>query len=144
MQSYPHHYVVAAVGTPSNVVALNSDGLPTIDSAPPREFDGPGDRWSPEQLLCAAVADCFILTFRAIARASKFEWSNLECSVEGTLERASGGAKFTRFKTHATLHVAAGTDVAQAKQLLEKAEHNCLVSNSLSGERLLSVEVIER
>ena len=50
--------------------------------------------------------------------------------------------RFTRFDTHAKLHVAAGTDVERAKKLLEKAELTCLVANSLSSERHLSVEVI--
>jgi len=30
-------------------------------------------------VLCASIADCFVLTFRAIARASKPEWSELAC-----------------------------------------------------------------
>ena len=34
------------------------------------EFGGPGDLWSPETMLAGAVAGCFILTFRAAARAS--------------------------------------------------------------------------
>ena len=46
-------------------VALSGDGLPAIATAPPAEFGGPGDRWSPETLLAAAVADCFVLGFRS-------------------------------------------------------------------------------
>jgi organic hydroperoxide reductase OsmC/OhrA len=38
--------------------------------------------------------------------------------------------------------VPAGADVERAKKLLEKAELACLVSNSLSSERHLTVEVI--
>ena len=98
--------------------------------------------WSPETLLCAAVADCFILTFRAVARASKFEWTGLSCAVEGKLERADGPTRFTGFVTRATLHVPAGTDEAKAKLLLEKAEHSCLITNSLNGTRELVTEVI--
>ena len=40
-------------------------------------------------LLIAAVADCFILTFRAVARASRFEWISLGCTVDGVLDRAA-------------------------------------------------------
>jgi hypothetical protein len=35
----------------------------------------------------ASVIDCFALTFRAIARASKFKWTRLDCRAEGTLDR---------------------------------------------------------
>ena len=94
-------------------------------------------------MLCAALADCFVLTFRAISRASKFEWINLDCEVEGTLERSDGASRFTRYVTRASLRVPAGTDAAKARQLLEKAEHACLVSNSVNGARELQTEVIE-
>jgi uncharacterized OsmC-like protein len=30
-------------------------------------FDGPGDAWSPENLLLAAVQSCFLFTFQAVA-----------------------------------------------------------------------------
>jgi organic hydroperoxide reductase OsmC/OhrA len=119
-----------------------SPGLPSLETAPPPEFDGPGGVWSPETLLCAAVADCFILTFRAVSRAAAFPWSKLECRVEGTLERVSGGSQFTRFATHATLTVPAGADAAKARSLLERAEHGCLIANSLRGERTLEALVI--
>ena len=76
MKPYPHHYLVEASAAASGSVDLRARGLPVIASAPPIEFGGPGDAWSPESLLVAATADCFVLTFRAVARASKLEWSS--------------------------------------------------------------------
>jgi organic hydroperoxide reductase OsmC/OhrA len=142
MHPYPHLYKISASAQPEGNVTLSSEDLPDIASAPPPQFDGPGGVWSPETLLCAAVADCFILTFRAVARASKFQWTGLSCSVEGTLARTDGPARFTGFVNHATLHVPAGTDIARAKLLLEKAESGCLITNSLTGTRELVAEVI--
>ena len=142
MHPFPHRYLVNATVRPVGDVPLSAEGVRIIESAPPKEFDGPGNQWSPEGLLTAAVADCFVLSFRAIASASKFPWVNLESRTEGTLDRIDGKMRFTRFDTHAKLHVAAGTDVERAKKLLEKAELTCLVANSLSSERHLSVEVI--
>jgi len=143
MHPFPHHYLVSAVVRPDGDVPLAAEGVRVIESAPPREFDGPGNQWSPEQLLTAAVADCFVLNFRAIAGASKFRWLNLEASTRGTLDRAGGTMRFTRFDTHAKLHVPTGTDLERAKRLLEKAESSCLIANSLTGERHLSVETVE-
>jgi organic hydroperoxide reductase OsmC/OhrA len=133
--------VATASGAVIGSVAVASPQLPTLDTAPPPEFDGPGGVWSPETLLAAAVADCLILTFRAVARASKFEWLELSCRTEAVLERVAGGSKFTRFTSYATIRLPAGGDAAKAKLLLEKSEHGCLVANSLSGERVLHVEV---
>jgi peroxiredoxin-like protein len=143
MHPFPHHYVVHARVRPDGDVPLSADGVRVIESAPPKEFDGPGNQWSPEQLLTAAVADCFVLSFRAIATASKFRWLSLESSTRGTLDKAGGVMRFTRFDTQAKLHVPTGSDLERAKRLLEKAEASCLVANSLSSERHLSIETVE-
>lgn len=141
MQELPHHYRVSAVAGPEGDVSLSADRLDSIPSASPIEFGGPGNRWSPESLLVAAVADCFILTFRAVARASKFSWASLECSAEGTLEQSDGTTRFTTFVINAELAVPQGTREEKAYRLLEKAEANCLVTSSLSGTTHLNAVV---
>jgi organic hydroperoxide reductase OsmC/OhrA len=142
MHPYPHLYTVQATAEPTGDVPLTAAGLPAIATAPPAEFDGPGDRWSPETLLCGAVADCFLLSFRAVARASKLDWNSLDCSVDGKLERVDGRTFFTEIVVRATLRVPAGTDQDRATKLLEKAEHVCLVSNSLVAQRRLDSTVL--
>ena len=120
---------------------MTSAQLPSLETAPPPEFDGPAGVWSPETLLCASVADCFILTFRAVSRAARFEWSRLECRVEGVLERVGRTSQFTRYTTFAKLTVPEGADSAKARELLERAEQGCLIANSLRGSRALEVEI---
>ncbi len=136
MQNLPHHYAVTAATSTDGYVDLTSMGLERIESAPPAEFGGPGDRWSPETLLVAAVADCFILTFKAIARASKFDWISLSCEVDGVLDRVDNATKFTGFALRVVLDAPHGTDELKARSLLEKAEHVCLITKSLNGSRL--------
>jgi organic hydroperoxide reductase OsmC/OhrA len=142
MHPYPHQYTVSAAGGPIGGVSVNATGLPQLDTAPPVEFDGPGGTWSPETLLCASVADCFILTFRALAKAAKLEWTDLECRVDGRLERAENALRFTGFTTRARLTVLPGADAVAAKSLLEKAEDKCLIANSLLATRTLEAEVV--
>lgn len=143
MKPYPHTYSVNAQASPTGTVPVSSQGVADINTAPPPEFDGPGDVWSPEILLVAAVADCFILTFRAVSRAAKFNWEQLECQVDGVLERVSGVTQFSKFTTRATLSVAAGADHAKALELMERAEKLCLVANSLRGARQLLAQIAE-
>ena len=142
MKPYPHHYAASASARAIGSVVICAPALPPIETAPPPQFDGPGGSWSPEVLLCAALADCFILTFRAIARGSHFNWLALECGVEGVLERIGNATQFTRFATTARLTVPPGADEAKARRLLERAEHGCLIANSLRGERTLSLELV--
>jgi organic hydroperoxide reductase OsmC/OhrA len=142
MHPYPHLYTVQASASPTGDVPVASAGLPSLATAPPAEFDGPGDRWSPETLLVAAVADCFLLSFRGVARANKFAWDAHECSVEGKLDKVEGRTHFTHYVVRATLRVPAGTDENKARQLLARAEHVCLISNSLVGQRSLESTVV--
>ena len=142
MHPYPHLYTVESTAEATGDVSLAATGLPVIASAPPPEFDGPGGRWSPEHLLVAAVADCLVLSFRGVARANKFEWFSLECSVAGTLDKVEGKTRFTHMAARATLRVPAGTDEGKAKQLLARAEHVCLISNSLLAERSIESTIV--
>ena len=79
MHPYPHLYQAAATGSATGPVRVTGDAVPAIATAPPPQFDGPGGTWTPETLLCAAVADCFILTFRGVSRAGQLPWLRLEC-----------------------------------------------------------------
>ena len=142
MHAFPHVYTAAAGGRSEGAVDLTSPGLQEIATAPPPEFGGPGGVWSPETLLCASIADCFVLSFRAIARASRVEWTELACRVEGVLERVEGVTQFTRYTTFASLKIPSRLAVEKARALLEKAEHACLISNSLRGERILVADVV--
>jgi organic hydroperoxide reductase OsmC/OhrA len=141
MQAFPHHYSVSAAAAVEGEVELTAERLPVLRSASPAEFGGPGDRWSPETFLVGAVADCFVLTFRAVARASKMPWTSLQCDVTGTLDRIDGVTQFTHLDIHAHLAVPVGTGLDKARHLLEKAERGCLVSNSLKAKIHLEPEV---
>ena len=143
MQPLPHLYSVAAAGSAEGNLTLTAPGVPPLISAPPAEFDGPGDQWSPESLLTAALASCFILTFRAMARASRLPWTNLECHVDATLERVEGVTHFTHVVTRATLTVPEGTSTVLCERILNKAEEGCLVANSLRSKRELQMEIVK-
>ncbi len=144
MQPLPHHYAVTACASPNGDVHLGADGIPALLTATPPEFDGPDDRWSPETLLVAAVADCFALTFRGIARNSKLLWSSFECDATGTLDRVGDAVRFTDVHLHASLTVPPETSVELATRVLEKAEQRCLVSRSLNASVHLESRVTVR
>lgn len=131
MQDFPHHYVVKATADLEGDVAVEGRRLPGLKTAPPEEFGGPGDRWSPETLLVAAVADCFVLSFRAIARASKLDWISLDCEVSGVLDRVDRVTRFVEFSLRVSLTAPAHTTRERAERLLQKAEESCLITNSL-------------
>ncbi|MBT8067246.1 MAG: OsmC family protein [Gammaproteobacteria bacterium] len=142
MQDLPHFYKAAANADSDSAVIVSSEGVPSLETAGPVEFGGPGDVWSPEDLLVAAVADCFILTFRAMARASKLEWSSLSCNASGTLDKLDKVTQFTQFDLSAELTIPPGTDESKAERLLQRAEHHCLITNSLKAGSTLDTKII--
>ncbi len=141
MHSFPHNYQVSAQASSEGDVVLSANGLVDIASQPPAEFDGPGDRWSPESLLMAAIADCFTLSFRAIAAASKIPFNDLSVTVDGELSMVERKMLFTNVKIDADLKIPSDVDAGRAERLLNMAEQACLVTNSLSVECHLNATV---
>ena len=137
MQALPHQYSVKAVGKSDNSLVVSINNLDDLAVAPPAQFGGPGDQWSPEDLFMSSVSSCFILSFRAIARASKLEWTSIECHSEGILDRVEGKTQFTKVVTTAKLVIAEHEDVENAERLLHKADKSCLVANSLTCDMML-------
>jgi peroxiredoxin-like protein len=143
MKALPHRYDVHLAGGLSGYAQVSTEGIPELRSAPPADYDGPGDAWSPEHLLLASVETCFLFTLRAIARLSKIDVINLELDAEGTVDRRDGVTRFTEIVLRPKLTVAAGTDRARALRLIEKSEKDCLVSASLSTPIRLEPEIVE-
>ena len=141
MQEFPHHYHASAVAE-GDVVRVSSPELVNIETAAPVEFGGPGHRWSPETLFTAAIANCFVLTFKAVARASKLSWSAIQCDVETILDRAEGCTLFTQAIVKVRLTIDNSDQSERAEKILQKAETNCLISNSLKTEIRLEPEIV--
>jgi peroxiredoxin-like protein len=143
MKPLPHHYEVHLSGGPAGYALLSSPGIPGLSVAAPADYDGPGDAWSPEHLLLGAVQACFLLTLRAISRASQLEFITLDLSATGTVNRENGITRFTEIILRPRMKVPAGTDRERALRVLEKSEKQCLVSASLSTPIRLVPEITE-
>ena len=142
MTPLPHHYEVGLSGAPTGYATLTTDGVPAMPSAPPKDFDGPGDAWSPEHLLLASVTSCFMFTFRAVARGSKFDFASLELAASGTVDRKDGVTRFTEIVLKARLKLPQGADTERAHRLLEKGKTACLVTASLAVPIDLEVQIL--
>jgi peroxiredoxin-like protein len=143
MKPLPHRYVARIAGGPDGYATLSSPGVPDLRSAPPEDFGGPGDAWSPEQLLLAAVESCFLLTFRAVAQASHLQWVSMSIETEGVVDRVGGVTRFTEIVVRPRVRLPAGADSARVKRALEKAERACLVSSSLASPIRLQPEIAQ-
>lgn len=144
MKPLPHHYDVHLRGNAAGY-AMASNGLaPALRIAPPVEYDGPGDAWTPEHLLLAAVQSCFLFTLRAVARASRIELVHVDVAASGTVDRSDGGTRFTEIVLCPTVTLATSIDRERINRLFEKAEQACLVSASLSTPVRLRAAIVEK
>ena len=83
-------------------------------------------------------------TFLAIAELSKLEFVSFGAEATGKLEKAEGrGYLMTEVVIRPRLVIRRAQDTERAARILEKAERNCLISNSVTAAVRLepSVEV---
>lgn len=110
----------------------SSADLPVLEVAAPPEFKGQAHTWTPEHLFVASLNSCYMATFVAIAELSKFEIVSFTCAAEGRLERQEGKPyRITEVTLRPRLVVSETTDLNRAQRLLEKAEKNCFIANSI-------------
>jgi peroxiredoxin-like protein len=142
MTPLPHHYEVALHADGDSAPGLlSAEGAPPLHVSAPRQYDGPGDQWTPEHLLLAAVEACFLMTFRAYARASHLPFAHLAITASGTVARDNGATRFTAIALRPVLTLAVEADRERAGHLLEKAEKACLVSASLATPIALDAQI---
>src|ERR1700722_17783693 len=76
--SEDHSYRETAWWTSGRTGLAKSDSAPNaIHFTAPTEFGGLEGRWTPEELLLAAVAGCYTTTLRAIAGTAQFDFTDL-------------------------------------------------------------------
>ncbi|MGE5205609.1 MAG: OsmC family protein [Chlamydiota bacterium] len=137
-----HLYHASAIWTMRRRGIASAEDVPrTINFSAPPEFQGEPGLWTPEHLLVASVATCFLTTFRAVAEISKLQVVRLEVEAEGVLEKQEGGFRITRVMVRPRLTIADAADQERAQRLLEKAERACLISRSLSSEVTMQATV---
>ena len=143
METRLSYHTNAQFHQPDHKVVELEHGAPRIIhfSAPP-EFGGEPGMWTPEHFLLAAVASCFIETFRAVAKASRLDFPGIEVAVDGVVERESAGFRFSTITVRPVAIVHLDMEYELALRLLEKAERICLVSRSLSSQIILEPKVL--
>jgi peroxiredoxin-like protein len=108
-------------------------GKPDVEVATPPEFKGHDGIWSPEDLFVASANICLMTTFLAVAERAGLAFSSYESAAEGRLELVEGKFQFTAITLTPTITLKSSADAAKAKELIEKAEANCLISNSMKA-----------
>ena len=131
-KSYTYH--TAVKWTEQRKGVISCAGKPDIQVATPPEFKGHEGIWSPEDLFVASANICLLTTFLAVAERAGLAFTSYESVAEGRLELVDGKFQFTAITLKPVITLTTSTDATKAKELIEKAEANCLISNSMKAK----------
>ena len=136
MQARPkeYRYKVGVIWESERKGFLNADGKPAIRVATPPEFKGHDGMWTPEDLFVAAQATCFMMTFLGTAAHRGLKFEAFDAEAEGTLARPEGQFYFTEIVIKARVALPADGDRALAREVIEFAEKDCLVTHSIVSQ----------
>ena len=130
-KAYIYHTLVKWTEQRKGVISCS--GKPDVQVATPPEFKGHEGIWSPEDLFVASANVCLMTTFLAVAERAGLAFTSYESVAEGRLEMVDGRFQFTAITLKPTITLSLKADAAKAKELIEKAEVNCLISNSMKA-----------
>ena len=136
MESKPKDYLyhTAVKWTEQRKGVISCAGKPDIQVATPPEFKGHDGIWSPEDLFVASANICLMTTFLSVAERAGLAFISYESAAVGKLELVDGKFQFTAITLKPVITLPAGGDASKAKELVEKAEANCLIWNSMKAK----------
>lgn len=122
-----------AYGRDHRILAVGKNHA--IDGSSDRTFHGDAERWNPEEMVIAALAQCHMLSYLHVASANGLVVVDYTDDATGTLETVGDGGRLTEatlrpIVTLAAHHTAADADRAGA--LHERASELCFIANSVS------------
>ena len=112
---------------------LSAVEKPNIVVGSPPEFKGEPDVWSPEELLVGSVNTCIMLTFLSLAQARGLTPAAYESEAEGLLENVEGKYRITEVTVRPHITVNGEAELERAREIIERAEAECFISNSVKS-----------
>lgn len=114
-----------------------------VELGVPPEFQGSGKGTNPEELLTAAIASCYSITFGIIAENQKLPVTALSVTAVGEVEQA--GMQFNYKKITIRPRITVGSDIsddhlARVKDMAHKADSYCIITNAVRGKVEIAVE----
>ncbi|RIP34062.1 SACOL1771 family peroxiredoxin [Staphylococcus gallinarum] len=130
------------IGGRESVGKLNGDILSEQISIP-EGLGGNGTGTNPDELLVSAASSCYIISLAAVLERSNFESIEIEQSSVGTAIFENAKFKMDTI-THYPIITVKSTQKEQLSKkldkLLELADKNCMISNSIRGNVNIKIQ----
>jgi organic hydroperoxide reductase OsmC/OhrA len=136
-------YRVSAWWTSGRTGLAKCESSPnTIHFSEAAELGGLQGRWTPEQLLLCALASSFTTTFNEVARGAKFEYTDLEVEIEGSVRRSrTAGCNFNEILIRPRLTVSSEDRRETGLNLLRRTKSVCMISRAITIPQTLEPTV---
>jgi organic hydroperoxide reductase OsmC/OhrA len=106
---------------------------PAIPGSSDPSFRGDPARWNPEELLVASLSACHQLWYLHLCSDAKIVVTSYVDHAEGFMEEsADGSGIFKRVVLRPKVTVAAGADLAKARELHSAAHAKCFIARSMN------------
>ncbi|GAB7031417.1 OsmC family protein [Streptomyces sp. NPDC021749] len=140
-----HHYRTTVTWTGNNGTGtsnyraygrdheVSAEGPPPLPGTADPAFRGTADRWNPEQLLLASLAQCHMLSYLALCALAGVVVTGYADDAAGTMaEDGRGSGHFTEVVLRPRVEVASTDDVERARALHVDAHEKCFIANSVN------------
>ncbi|MGB3414146.1 MAG: OsmC family protein [Microbacteriaceae bacterium] len=116
-------------------------GLPSLPGSAAPEFRGDADRYNPEQLLVAAIAQCHMMTYFYLAVQNGIVVTEYRDTATGFLRlHPDGSGEIDRVIVRPRVTLAAGTDLELALSLHDEVGKYCFIARSVNCEIVHEVQ----
>lgn len=110
---------------------VTADGNPSIEGSADKPFRGSPERWNPEELLLAALAQCHMLSYLHSAVTHGIVVTAYEDDAVGTMRQEGNGGHFTSVTLRPRVTISAG-DPEVARTIHAEASANCFIAQSVN------------
>ncbi len=129
--------------TYSREYRIEINGKPALSGSADPTFLGDASLLNPEEMLLAALSSCHMLSYLALCVRSRIAVSAYSDDASGTMsEKAPHRMGFVEAVLRPRVTVAAGTDLAKAEALHDKAHELCFIANSVNFSVRHEAEIV--
>lgn len=104
----------------------------SLDGSADPTFHGDADRWNPEELLVAALAQCHMLSYLHMAVRAGVVVTAYQDAPVGTMVQQGLGGHFTEVVLHPIVTVAHESMVDPALSVHAEAYEHCFIASSVN------------
>ncbi|MBF4461919.1 MULTISPECIES: OsmC family protein [unclassified Rathayibacter] len=113
-------------------IVVSAEGPAPILGSADTPFRGDADRWNPEQLLLAALAQCHLLSYLHVAVKNGVVVTDYTDDASGRMVQEGEGGRFVSVTLRPRVTVAEESMVALAQTLHAEASRLCFIASSVN------------